>query len=31
MGWGGHHITRVQNGGKFSKQTLYVFRHRIRD
>ncbi len=31
MGWGGHHITCAQNGGKFFKQTLHVFRHGVRN
>jgi hypothetical protein len=31
MGWGGHHITCAQNGGKFLKQMLHVIRDRIRD
>jgi hypothetical protein len=31
MGWGGHHIDRAQNGREFSKQTLHVFRHRVRN
>ncbi len=24
MGWGGHHITRAQNGREFFKKMLYV-------
>jgi hypothetical protein len=31
MGWGGHHITRAQDGGEFLKQMLHICRHRIRN
>ncbi len=31
MGWGGHHITCVQKGREFLKQTLHLIRERIRD
>ncbi len=31
MGWGGHHITRAQNGQEFFKQTIHVIVDRIRD
>ncbi len=27
----GHHITRVENGGKFGKQSFDIIRHRVWD
>jgi hypothetical protein len=31
MGWGLTSITHAQNGGKFLKQTLHIFRYRIKE